>query len=92
MLALSVVAETHLLAALPKAFVEPLARRFDVGGAKRPLPRDRSPIRAIASKATLVDEGAAWLFARIAEATKFLQAPRTKRRDTEAVKASTPIA
>lgn len=37
-------------------------------------------------------ERAAWLFARVAEATKFLQTPRAKRRRGDTVKAATPIA
>lgn len=92
MLALSVVAETDLLAALPKAFVDTYARRFDGVGAKPPLPLDRSPIRAIASKAALMDEGVAWIFARVGDETRFLQAQRTRRRRGDVVKAATPIA
>ena len=62
MFALSVVAETDFIAALPKAFVEMYAQRFGVASARVPLPLNRSRICAIASKAALMDAGVAWLF------------------------------
>ena len=69
MFALSVVAETDFLAALPKAFVTRYAPRFGVVSVPAPLPLDRSRIQAIASKAGLADAGVAWLFERLAQVT-----------------------
>jgi|GEM_PF-3827734 len=69
MLVLSVVAETDLLASLPKAFFETYAHRVAVVGVKPPVPLNRSRIRAIASKAALMDEGRPWLFGKRPEIT-----------------------
>jgi DNA-binding transcriptional LysR family regulator len=68
MLALSVVAQTDLIAALPKAFVKMQAARFGIAQVKAPLKLDRSPICAVASKAALMDAGVAWLFDRLRDA------------------------
>ena len=65
MFALSVVAETGLLAALPRRFVEMHAERFGVSSATAPLPLERSRIQAVASKAALADAGVTWLFERL---------------------------
>jgi DNA-binding transcriptional LysR family regulator len=62
MLALTVVSETDLIAALPKTFIAMHAPRFGVTSVRSPLPLDRSCIRAITSKAALMDTGVAWLF------------------------------
>lgn len=62
MFALAVVAETDLIAALPKAFVAIHGPRLRIVGIKAPVPLNRSHIRAIASKAALMDMGVAWLF------------------------------
>jgi DNA-binding transcriptional LysR family regulator len=69
MLALSLVAQTDLIAALPKAFVTMHAARFGIALVKLPLKLDRSPIRAVAAKAALMDAGVAWLFDRLRDAT-----------------------
>lgn len=89
---LSVVAETDLLASLPKAFFETYAHRVAVVGVKPPVPLNRSRIRAIASKAALMDEGRPWLFARVADATKFLQSRCTRRRRGDVANVNAPIA
>jgi DNA-binding transcriptional LysR family regulator len=62
MMALAIVAETDLIAALPKQLVALHAARFGVAIAKAPLPLRRDRIRAIASKAAMMDAGVAWLF------------------------------
>lgn len=78
MFALSVVAETDLIAALPKAFVAMYARRFGVVSARAPLPLDRSRISAIVSKAALMDSGVAWLFDMLAR-TRLAARTRDKK-------------
>jgi DNA-binding transcriptional LysR family regulator len=62
MLALAVIAETDLLAALPRSFVAIHARRFGVASTEAPLPLRRFQIRAVAPKTALMDGGLAWLF------------------------------
>ena len=61
MFALAVVAETDLIAALPKRLVSMHASRFNVVSVEAPLPLHRFQIRAIAPKAALMDAGSAWL-------------------------------
>lgn len=70
MMALALVAETDLIAALPKQFVALHGARFGVVGTKTPLPMRRDRIRAIASKAAMMDAGVAWLMAALARATR----------------------
>lgn len=67
MLALPLIAGSDLVAALPQRFVAMHGPRFGVTGVALPLRLERSPIRAVASKAALADAGVAWLFARLAE-------------------------
>ena len=62
MFALAVVADTDLIAALPKRFVAIHAPRFNVVSVEAPLPLHRFRLRAIAPKAALMDTGLAWLF------------------------------
>jgi len=62
MMALAIVAETDLIAALPKQLVAMHATRFGVVIAKAPFLLRSDRIRAIASKAALMDAGVAWLF------------------------------
>ncbi|RWK56159.1 MAG: LysR family transcriptional regulator, partial [Mesorhizobium sp.] len=70
MFALAVIAETDLVAALPKTFVAVYAPRFGVVSAEAPLPLIHSRIRAITSKAALMDNGVAWLFNLLGKAVK----------------------
>ncbi|WKA27218.1 LysR family transcriptional regulator [Bradyrhizobium roseum] len=61
MFALSVLAETGLVSALPKRFVEIHGARFDVVAATPPLPLPRFPINAVVPKVAMMDAGLAWL-------------------------------
>lgn len=70
MFALAVIAETDLVAALPKTFVAKYAQHFGVVCAAAPLPLIHSRIRAIAPKAALMDAGVAWLFDRLGKAVQ----------------------
>ena len=78
MFALAVVAETDLIAALPKRFVAMHALRFDVASLEAPLPLHRFRIRAIAPKAALMDAGVAWLFDLLGGPER-TQNPRSER-------------
>jgi DNA-binding transcriptional LysR family regulator len=61
MMALAVVAETDLVAALPRRLVAMHAARFGVVASEVPLPHPRSIVRAVATKAAMMDAGIAWL-------------------------------
>ncbi len=62
MMALAVLAETDLIAALPRQLVTMHGPRFGVVGTKAPMPLPSDPIHAVASKAAMMDAGVAWLF------------------------------
>lgn len=62
MFAISVVARTDLICALPRRFVAMHAATFGVVSREAPLPLARSCINAVASKAAMMDAGLAWLF------------------------------
>ncbi len=79
MMALALVAETDLIAALPKQFVARHRPRFAVVGTKAPVPVRRDRIRAIASKAAMMDLGVAWLMAALARATRDESRPAQPR-------------
>jgi DNA-binding transcriptional LysR family regulator len=60
-LALAIVAETDLVAALPRRFAAMHAKRYPVAFAEPPVPLLSSPIRAIAPKVATMDAGLSWL-------------------------------
>ncbi|HVG50391.1 MAG TPA: LysR family transcriptional regulator [Xanthobacteraceae bacterium] len=62
MFALSLVAETDLISALPRTLVAMHGARLGVVSVEAPLPLDRSRVRAIAPTVALMDQGLAWLF------------------------------
>ena len=62
MFALSVVAESDLIVCLSRRFVTMHAAHFGIFYVEPPLPLDSFRIRAVASKAALMDSGVAWLF------------------------------
>lgn len=61
MLALALLSETELIAALPRKLLTMNARRFDLQGVEPPLPLPDFPIRAVATRSALMDAGVAWL-------------------------------
>jgi DNA-binding transcriptional LysR family regulator len=90
MLALALIAETDLIAALPKGLVETHARRFDVIAVEAPLPLQHFLIRAIAPKVALMDAGIAWLFDRLGETTQVADAREKPRRTKRAAMPRAP--
>ena len=64
--ALSLLADTDLLAALPSRLVAMHGGRFGVAAVPAPLPLHRFQIRLVAPRVALMDAGLAWLFRRIA--------------------------
>ncbi len=68
MFALSVLAETGMVAALPKRFVEIHGARFGVVAVKAPLPLPRFSINVVVPKVAMMDAGLAWLVQSLAQA------------------------
>jgi DNA-binding transcriptional LysR family regulator len=59
--ALAVLAETDLVATLPKRFVEMHGARFGIVACKAPLTLPRFAMNAVIPQVALMDEGLAWL-------------------------------
>jgi DNA-binding transcriptional LysR family regulator len=68
--ALTVVAESDLVAALPRQFASRHARRYQVEISEPPIPLMASPIRAIAPSAATADAGLVWLLEMLERAAK----------------------
>lgn len=62
MLMLAVVAETDLVAALPKGLLDAYGARFGLVGVDSPLPMRSFQLRAVVPKAAMMDAGIEWLF------------------------------
>lgn len=62
MFALAVIAETDLIAALPRQFVAMYAARFGIVALEPPLPLPGFRLNAVAPKVAMMDAGLAWLF------------------------------
>ncbi len=78
MFALAVIAESELIAALPRQFLAIYGQRFGIVGVEPPLPLTGFRIRAVAPKVALMDAGLAWLFGRLKANVK--QSPTRRRR------------
>jgi len=68
MLALALVAETDLIAAVPRQFAQMHAARFEIRIVEVPLPLRSFPLNAVVPKAALMDQGIAWLFETLGRA------------------------
>jgi DNA-binding transcriptional LysR family regulator len=62
MMALALLAETELIAAMPRQLILRHAARFGLAIAEPPFPLRSDPISAIATRASMMDGGVAWLF------------------------------
>ncbi|HET9474548.1 MAG TPA: hypothetical protein VFO82_11685, partial [Steroidobacteraceae bacterium] len=65
-----IVAESDLVAALPRQFASRHARRYQVEITEPPIPLMASPIRAIAPTAATADAGLVWLLEMLERAAK----------------------
>jgi DNA-binding transcriptional LysR family regulator len=65
---LAIVAESDLIAAMPRRFVAMHAARFGVVSREVPLRLRKYAMRAVATRAAMMDAGLAWLFAALQEA------------------------
>jgi DNA-binding transcriptional LysR family regulator len=66
--ALLLVAETDLVAAVPRRLASLHAGRLGLAWVEPPLPGGTGAIRAIATRAAMMDRGVAWLFAAVQRA------------------------
>jgi DNA-binding transcriptional LysR family regulator len=62
MMALALIAETELIAALPRQLIMRHAARFGLACTEPPLPLRSDPICAITTHSAMMDAGVAWLF------------------------------
>jgi DNA-binding transcriptional LysR family regulator len=62
MMALALIAETELIAALPRQLIMRHAARFGLACTEPPFPLRSDPIRAITTRSAMMDAGVAWLF------------------------------
>ncbi|MCI0601192.1 MAG: LysR family transcriptional regulator [Beijerinckiaceae bacterium] len=88
MLALAVIGETELIAALPGSIVARHAKRFGLVSRKAPLPLPRYQIRAVAPKAAMMDAGVAWLFKTLQGALQIKPDGRRRRASAPANRVS----
>jgi DNA-binding transcriptional LysR family regulator len=80
MMALAAVAETDLVAALPRRLMAMHAARFGVVASEMPLSHPNSIVRAVATKAAMMDAGIAWLVDTLEQASQASRAERPPRR------------
>jgi DNA-binding transcriptional LysR family regulator len=82
MMALAVVAETDLVASLPRRLVKLHAARFGVTECEMPFSYPHSTVRVVATKAAMMDAGIAWLvdtLERVSQSSREKAQPRRKR-------------
>jgi DNA-binding transcriptional LysR family regulator len=65
MLALGLLAETDLVAAMPRSLISRQAERFGLVFAEAPLPLRSFTIRVVATRAAMMDAAVAWLFGMV---------------------------
>jgi DNA-binding transcriptional LysR family regulator len=80
MMALTTLAETDLIGALPRRLVAMHAARFGVKSAEAPLPLPRFSVRAVTTRAAMMDAGVAWLFGILQEVSQGARTTRSRRR------------
>jgi len=86
MLALAALAETDLVAALPRSLMQLHGRRFGVAAVDAPLPLRMDPLRAIVTQAALRDSGVHWLFEQVVQ-TALDTLPPARKRGTSKISA-----
>jgi DNA-binding transcriptional LysR family regulator len=80
MLALAALADSDLVAALPRSLLAAHGQRFDLGSVKAPLPLRRWQLRAVAPQAAMSDLGVAWLFTTVERAQQRTRARKSPDR------------
>ena len=84
MLALSLIAESEMIAAVPRRFAAMHALRFGLEVKEAPLPLGRFQLNAVVSKAAMMDIGVSWLLQVIgstiqADKKPHARKPRTRK-------------
>jgi DNA-binding transcriptional LysR family regulator len=79
MMALAQLAETDLIATLPRHLVERHRARFGLDTSPIPFPWRPDPVRVVASKAAMADGAIAWMFDAIARCLGELASERRKK-------------
>ena len=80
MMALGVLGQTELLAALPRKIVAHHARRFGLASVEPPLALPRFGISAVAPRVATMDAGVAWLLERLEDAARARHSPSARPR------------
>jgi DNA-binding transcriptional LysR family regulator len=80
MMALAHLASSELIASLPRRLVQHHGARFGLIAAELPLKRKPDAIRAITTKAALMDTGVSWLIEVVVECTQDQPRLRLRRR------------
>jgi DNA-binding transcriptional LysR family regulator len=84
MLALTALADTDLLAAIPQSLAVVHARTFGLTYVKAPFSERRWPVCAVAPKVALADAGIAWLLTVVERAVGGRLTPRSRQRKRRA--------
>jgi DNA-binding transcriptional LysR family regulator len=84
LMALAVVAETNLVASLPRRLVATHAARFGVVTSELPLSYPHSIVRAVATKAAMMDAGIAWLVDTLEQVSRTSRDKLPRRRKQRA--------
>jgi DNA-binding transcriptional LysR family regulator len=79
MMALVQLAESDLVATLPRHLVERHAARFGLTISPVPFPWTADPVRVVASRAAMADAGIAWLFETVSRCIGPSRRPRRTR-------------
>jgi DNA-binding transcriptional LysR family regulator len=91
MLALAVLADTDLLAAIPHTLVLAHGQRFGIRSVKAPLPRKAWQLRAVVPKVALADPSVAWLFSAVEQSARTQIRKLDPVRPKRAARASGPL-
>jgi DNA-binding transcriptional LysR family regulator len=86
MMALAQLAESDLIATLPRHLVERHADRFDLAVRPPPFPWTPDPVRVVASRAAIADAGIAWLFDTLAACLEASSRTAIRKRAAAAIK------
>jgi DNA-binding transcriptional LysR family regulator len=80
MMGLAHLANSDLIASLPRQLVQHHGARFGLVAAELPLKRKPDPIQAITTKAALMDAGVSWLMEVVVECTREQPTSRLRKR------------
>ena len=80
MLALAAIADSDLIAALPRQLVARHAARFGLVATEPPWPLLSAPIQAVATRAAMLDAGVAWLVEMLSKSVRAGDRRRVSRR------------